>query len=130
MPSSQASFARFLFAGSLGTAGRECNRTSMGTGGCDIMCCGRGYDTQGRAVRTERYKYAVYDRGRYREQLFDLQADPGEMVNLAVESRYAHVLDEHRREQNGGTKTQDGELLCGVHSRSSVGVIRPVDVLR
>ncbi|XP_023224165.1 protein Wnt-2b-like isoform X2 [Centruroides sculpturatus] len=32
--------------GTLGTAGRECNRTSMGTDGCDIMCCGRGYDTK------------------------------------------------------------------------------------
>ncbi|CAG0887227.1 unnamed protein product [Darwinula stevensoni] len=31
--------------GSLGTAGRECNRTSPGTDGCDILCCGRGYDT-------------------------------------------------------------------------------------
>ena len=28
--------------GSVGTKGRYCSDTSMGTEGCDIMCCGRG----------------------------------------------------------------------------------------
>jgi arylsulfatase A-like enzyme len=58
---------------------------------------GRGYDTQGRAVRTAGHKYSVYDRGRYREQLVDLEADPFEIVNLAVERRHADLLAEHRR---------------------------------
>ncbi|XP_036086894.1 protein Wnt-2 isoform X3 [Rousettus aegyptiacus] len=32
-------------AGSLGTAGRVCNLTSRGMDSCEVMCCGRGYDT-------------------------------------------------------------------------------------
>ncbi|XP_071961062.1 protein Wnt-2b-A-like [Antedon mediterranea] len=39
--------------GSLGTAGRACNKTSKSTDGCDIMCCGRGYDTA-RVTRTSK----------------------------------------------------------------------------
>jgi wingless-type MMTV integration site family protein 6 len=30
-------------AGSLGTSGRDCDPNSIGVGGCDILCCGRGY---------------------------------------------------------------------------------------
>lgn len=29
--------------GSLGTHGRECDPKSMGVGGCDILCCNRGF---------------------------------------------------------------------------------------
>ncbi|XP_018913776.2 protein Wnt-2 [Bemisia tabaci] len=40
---------RNLSMGSLGTVGRFCNRTSMGdaskSDGCDLLCCGRGYNT-------------------------------------------------------------------------------------
>jgi wingless-type MMTV integration site family protein 16 len=32
--------------GILGTEGRVCNRTSPGADSCDLLCCGRGYNTQ------------------------------------------------------------------------------------
>ena len=47
-------------------------------------------------VRTERYKYVIYDKGRYREQLFDMQADRGETRNLMMERAYEEVAQQHR----------------------------------
>uniref|UniRef100_UPI00358E41BF protein Wnt-2b-like n=1 Tax=Myxine glutinosa TaxID=7769 RepID=UPI00358E41BF len=38
--------------GSLGTDGRVCNKSSRGTDSCEVMCCGRGYDTR-RVTRTK-----------------------------------------------------------------------------
>ncbi|KAL5005829.1 hypothetical protein ScPMuIL_016987 [Solemya velum] len=32
--------------GSLGTKGRYCNPNSMSVGGCDLMCCGRGFSKE------------------------------------------------------------------------------------
>lgn len=52
--------------------------------------------TLGWMVRSRHYKYVLYDKGKYREQLFDMDNDRGEMRNLAVESAYGNVLKEHR----------------------------------
>lgn len=52
--------------------------------------------TRGRAVYRGRYKYAVYSWGRYREQLHDVIADPGERRNLAVESAFDAVREQMR----------------------------------
>jgi len=55
-----------------------------------------GRRSDGRAIITGRYKYVAYAWGAHREALFDLEHDPGEMVNLAVASRHAAALQQHR----------------------------------
>ncbi|GAB6029241.1 Protein Wnt-5b [Chamberlinius hualienensis] len=42
---------RNLSVGSIGTKGRVCNRTSLGMDGCNLMCCGRGYNTHKHTVK-------------------------------------------------------------------------------
>ena len=51
----------------------------------------------GRMVRTGRYKYNLYEDGARREQLIDLNGDPGEMDNLAERPECKAVLNDHRR---------------------------------
>jgi arylsulfatase A-like enzyme len=50
----------------------------------------------GRMVRTARYKYILYESGARREQLIDLENDPGEMLNLAGDPAHRDVLARHR----------------------------------
>lgn len=53
-------------------------------------------DRQGRMLRSDRYKYVAFNGGANREQLFDLELDPGEMQNLARQPGSAPILREHR----------------------------------
>ncbi len=57
----------------------------------------KGAGTLGWSVRTPDFKYVLYDKGRYREQLYDMRRDRGETRNLAVEKAYAETLSQHRR---------------------------------
>ncbi|GFR28992.1 protein Wnt-6 [Trichonephila clavata] len=46
--------------GSLGTQGRHCNYTSIGVDGCELLCCGRGYEAVRRTHRVNcncRFQY-------------------------------------------------------------------------
>jgi len=61
----------------------------------------------GRMIRTQQYKYITY-RGDPVEQLFDMQADPGETKNLAPQARHADTLAAHRK------------ILAGFESRLDV----------
>jgi arylsulfatase A-like enzyme len=50
----------------------------------------------GRMVRTDRFKYCLYQYGERRESLYDMDNDPGETVNLAGDLAYRDVVLHHR----------------------------------
>ncbi len=52
---------------------------------------------QGRAVRTSRYKYMVYNSGTNPEFLVDMVRDPGETINLAGDPAHQAELHRHRK---------------------------------
>ena len=52
--------------------------------------------TCGWLVRTPRYKYVLYEAGKNREMLYDMENDRGEMQNLAIERRYQEIVKQHR----------------------------------
>lgn len=53
--------------------------------------------TKGWMLRTPRYKYVLYEAGANREALYDMDNDRLETRNLAIESTYKPVVEEHRR---------------------------------
>jgi choline-sulfatase len=57
---------------------------------------GKPFGCLGRAVRTARYKYMIYDRGENREFLVDMEDDPGETINLVGAERHHEELNRHR----------------------------------
>ncbi|MCW5965367.1 MAG: sulfatase-like hydrolase/transferase [Bryobacterales bacterium] len=51
---------------------------------------------EGRMIRTARHKYVVFNSGARPEQLFDLESDPGEVLNLAMREEARQELIQHR----------------------------------
>jgi choline-sulfatase len=47
-------------------------------------------------LRTDNYKYAVYDSGEHRESLVDMKNDPFEKRNVARNPKYKNALEAHR----------------------------------
>jgi arylsulfatase A-like enzyme len=53
--------------------------------------------SHGFSIRTDRWRYMLWDDGRRGEQLFDMRADPGETANLAGKPEFAETTAELKR---------------------------------
>lgn len=57
---------------------------------------GKLLQPQGRMVRSAHYKYILYSEGDLRESLFNMEEDPGEMINQAGNPSFEKILNQHR----------------------------------
>lgn len=71
----------------------------------------QAYGTAGRAIIAKRYKYVLYNWGGNREQLFDLQNDPYELVNLALDTSNLKIVDGFRLKLYTWCKTTNDAFL-------------------
>lgn len=53
--------------------------------------------TKGWLIRTPKYKYILYEAGKNREALYDMENDRLEMQNLAIESKYMPIVEDFRQ---------------------------------
>jgi len=53
--------------------------------------------TAGHSVRTDRWRYTQWDRGKQGAELYDHDSDPGEYYNLASNPEYARTIEELRK---------------------------------
>ena len=82
---------------------------------------------RGRMIAGDRYKYVAYEWGAYREQLFDLIDDPGEMINLAVSAKHKSVLDRHRAWLGEWCEETGDQFYGGHYSHPDVPFMVPGD---
>jgi iduronate 2-sulfatase len=61
-------------------------------------------DKMGRSLRTERWRYTEWDDGKAGVELYDHDADPGELKNLAADPAQARTLEDLKALLQGGWK--------------------------
>lgn len=72
----------------------------------------KSFKPRGRMVRTDRFKYSIYDLGNHRESLIDMEKDPLEMTNLARNPEYNSTLKLHQNNlKEFAEKNGDSEAL-------------------
>jgi arylsulfatase A-like enzyme len=66
---------------------------------------------EGRMLRNDHFKYWIYNEGNQRETLYNLQNDPGEMINLAFDPKYKTELDNCRTQLIDWAKRNNDPFL-------------------
>ena len=77
----------------------------------------------GRMVRSNSYKYCIYDQGKQPEELFDMKNDRLETKNLATDPSYKDVLKTHRNYLEQHAKMYNDKLAKGMLDQPSLDMI-------
>jgi uncharacterized sulfatase len=74
----------------------------------------------GYSVRTERWRYTEWDDGKQGAQLYDHDADPHELRNLAGDPKYAKVVEEMKAlvKKNWPVRVQGGQAPPGKRKKA------------
>ena len=75
------------------------------------------------AIRTRDFKYVQYQGVWDVEELYDMQNDPTEMVNLIEDERYSDVKVDLRRRLYVGLTDRDGEHVIPYTARYNAGIV-------
>ncbi|ROL43260.1 Protein Wnt-2 [Anabarilius grahami] len=92
-------------SGSVGTGGRVCNRTSRGADSCEVMCCGRGYDTS-RVSRTTKLPEGFHYETKYAILSYLSLLPPSRSRPSETAEGESHSTQEVERERNSSLKKQ------------------------
>jgi arylsulfatase A-like enzyme len=68
-------------------------------------------EPEGRMIRNKEFKYWIYNQGKQRETLYDIQHDPGEMVNLVNNPSYQNQLKECRKQLMEWAKVNNDSFI-------------------
>ena len=75
-------------------------------------------DWLGRSVRTEQWCYTEWDEGRRGAELYDLQADPHELKNLAKDSARAVIVAKLRKLLHEGPVAKESPVAAAARRRA------------
>jgi arylsulfatase A-like enzyme len=82
----------------------------------------------GYSLRTERWRYTEWDRGERGVELYDAQADPDELRNLAADPGHRDTVDALRRQLRNVVEGRGRDRSASIRRYHATSIHADIDV--